>query len=69
MANEELEQKLSADIERELPAFAEACRSKEDNLIFHQDAFAADLDLPELLLLGKAVKYAGLRKKTVTIVP
>jgi hypothetical protein len=35
----------------------------------HQRAFAADFDHDKLLLLGKAVKYAGRMGKEVRIIP
>jgi len=51
-----------------LPNFIEAVASKEtDTLIFHQDAFAADLQDEELVLLGAAIKFAGHQGKPITI--
>lgn len=63
------ERQLIQEIEAELPKFAEACRSDADFVAVHQDAFAARLESDELLLLGKAMKYAGLIGKEVRIVP
>lgn len=61
---------LSAEIENAIPDFARACHaSGEEVLLFQQDAFAADLSDTELLLLGKAIKYAGIHRKILTIVP
>jgi len=34
----------------------------------HQDAFAADYQPEEYMLLGMAVKYAGLARKNVTAI-
>ena len=63
------ERQLIHEIEAELPKFAEACRSGADFVAMHQDAFAPGLQSDELLLLGKAIKYAGLVGKEVRIVP
>jgi hypothetical protein len=61
---------LIAQIERELPDFASACKSKAtDFVIMHQDSFAPELGSNELVLLGKAIKYAGLLQKEVRIIP
>ena len=37
-------------------------------LIIHQDAFAADYQDAEYVLLGKAIKYAGIFGKEVHII-
>jgi hypothetical protein len=51
-----------------LPNFIGAVASKEaEKLIFHQDAFAADLQDEELVLLGAAMKFAGHHGKTIMI--
>jgi hypothetical protein len=60
---------LKAEVERKLPEFVNACESETDFVIMHQDAFAAELDSDELVLLGKAIKYAGLVRKEVRIIP
>jgi hypothetical protein len=65
----ERERELIDDVRKELPAFVEACVSKTDMVLMHQYAFGAGLDRDELLLLGKAIKYAGLAGKEVRIVP
>ena len=53
-------------VSQRLPNFIEAVASKEtDTLIFHQDAFAADLQNEELVLLAAAIKFA-LTKLTVS---
>lgn len=63
------EKELIADIESTLPEFVKACNSDQTNaVILHQDAFAEDLQEHEFLLLGKAIKYAGLAKKDITII-
>ena len=55
---------LRATVEKFLPDFAKtvqsAARQKLDNIILHQDAFAAGFDTDEYTLLGCAIKYAGL---------
>ena len=53
----------------ELPGFVEACRADADFVVLNQEAFAPMLGTAELLLLGKAIKYAGLVGKEVRIVP
>ena len=66
----ERERELIEEIRRELPAFVEACDVKNtDFVLMHQDAFAPKLGSNELLLLGKAIKYAGLIGKEVRIIP
>lgn len=60
--------RLQAEIEKDLPDFARAVRSASDAVTIHQDSFAADLQPSELILLGKAVKYAGLLGKNVQII-
>ena len=72
MADNELdrERHLIEEIERDLPEFAAACRTTKANfVIMHQDAFAPKFGTEELLLLGKAIKYAGVTGKEVRIVP
>lgn len=54
-------------VELTLPEFAEAVKAEGQALIFHQDAFAADYQLSELLALGAAVKYAGMHGKQIVI--
>jgi hypothetical protein len=36
--------------------------------MLHQDAFAADYQEDEYMLLGMAIKYAGLRGKEVRVI-
>lgn len=54
-------------IESKLPEFVNAVHSDVDNLILHQDAFAADYQEEEYALLGKAIKYAGIFGKNIII--
>ena len=71
MPDEELMEKeaaLVAEVERLLPGFVNSCRAKADVVIIHQDAFAADYQDHEYALLGKAIKFAGLRGKDVHII-
>ena len=63
------ESQLIATIERELPDFAKACRSTDnDTVAMHQDAFAADYQDDEYKLLGMAIKFAGICGKQVHII-
>src|SRR5436190_1144702 len=62
---------LRATIEHYIPEFARAVASARqgnaDVLMLHQDAFAAGYHDDEYMLLGMALKYAGLSGVTVTI--
>lgn len=64
----EKERTLVAEIETVLPEFARACREGADAVIIHQDAFAADYQDQEYVLLGKAIKFAGLHGKEVRVI-
>ena len=64
----EKEASLAAEVERILPDFVSSCRDKSGVVIIHQDAFAADYQDHEYALLGKAIKFAGLRGKEVRII-
>jgi hypothetical protein len=71
MSAEELREKESAlktKIERLLPDFAKSCRGDSDVVLLHQDSFAADYQHDEYVLLGMAIKYAGLYGKEVRII-
>jgi sulfite reductase beta subunit-like hemoprotein len=71
MTNEERMQRESALIEtirQQLPDFARMCASDVETVILHQDAFAADYQEDEYMLLGMAIKYAGLRGKEVRVI-
>ncbi len=60
---------LITTIERELPDFARACRSTDNDAVaMHQNAFAADYQDEEYKLLGMAIKFAGICGKEVHIV-
>jgi len=59
---------LAAEIMRLLPDFAKACRGNKELLIIHQDSFAADYQVEEFVLLGKAIKFAGLHGREVRII-
>jgi hypothetical protein len=59
---------LRQEITHSLPDFAAACESDAEVVLIQQGAFAGNYDDPEYLLLGKAIKYAGLCGKNVTIV-
>jgi hypothetical protein len=54
--------------ERSFPEFAKACADDAELVLLHQDAFAADYQEDEYMLLGMAIKYAGLRGKEVRVI-
>lgn len=58
-------------VETEIPDFVDGIKAmKEKNgteLIIHQDAFGADYQHDEMILLGSAIKYAGIHGITITI--
>jgi hypothetical protein len=71
MTNDERMQRessLIATIRKKLPDFAKACADDTQLVLLHQDAFAADYQEDEYLLLGMAIKYAGLRGKEVRVI-
>ena len=68
-----------ATVEHYLPEFAkgvkkatkEATKSAQEEqpmMVLHQDAFAAGYHKDEYILLGLAIKYAGLHNVAVTII-
>ena len=59
---------LQAEVERQLPDFVQLVRNHEVAIVLHQDAFAADYQDHEFVLLGKAIKYAGIFGREVRIV-
>ncbi len=66
----ERERLLIQEVEALVPAFVEACRNEEaDFVIMSQDAFAPEYGSLELVLLAKAIKYAGIVGKELRIVP
>lgn len=62
------ESKLIATIRKKLPEFAKACADDTELVLPHQEAFAADYQDDEYLLLGMAIKYAGMRGKEVRVI-
>jgi hypothetical protein len=58
---------LVSTIQKALPDFAAACASDVEEVVLHQDAFAADYQEGEYLLLGMAIKFAGLSGKAVRV--
>ena len=71
MTNDERMQRessLIATIRRKLPEFAKACADDTEQVLLHQDAFAPDYQEDEYVLLGMAIKYAGLRGKEVRVI-
>ena len=71
MTNDERMQRessLIATIRRKLPDFAKACADDTELVLLHQDSFAADYQDDEYVLLGMAIKYAGLRGKEVRVI-
>jgi hypothetical protein len=64
---------LEATIERYLPEFVavikkSAADSEESSVVLHQDAFCAGYDDDEYMLLGMAIKYAGMHDVTLNII-
>jgi len=71
MTNEERMQReshLIATVRKKLPDFARMCADDVEHVLLHQDAFAADYQEDEYMLLGMAIKYAGLRGKEVRVI-
>jgi hypothetical protein len=69
--NPEIEKRITElknDIKKYLPMLKLHVLSQQDFVIFHQDAFAADYQDHEYLLLGKAIKYFGLQRKEIRII-
>jgi hypothetical protein len=62
------ESSLIATIRKKLPEFVKACAEDTELVLLHQDSFAADYQDDEYLLLGMAIKYAGLRGKEVRVI-
>ena len=62
------EREFKESFEQQLPDFVRMCSDAIDEVVFHQDAFAADYQDREFCLLGRAIKYAGLLGKTVRII-
>jgi hypothetical protein len=62
------EANLIATIRAKLPEFARMCADDTERVLLHQDAFAADYQEDEYMLLGMAIKYAGLRGKEVQVI-
>jgi sulfite reductase beta subunit-like hemoprotein len=62
------ESSLIATIRKKLPDFARMCADDTELVMLHQDAFAADYQEDEYMLLGMAIKYAGLRGKQVRVI-
>lgn len=66
---------LRATVKKYLPNFArgvaeiagQAKGEQDSTMVLHQDAFGADYQDDEYLLLGMAVKYAGLHGVSVTV--
>ena len=62
------ESSLIATIKQKLPDFAKMCADESELVMLHQDALAADYQEHEYMLLGMAIKYAGLRGKEVRVI-
>ena len=66
LSQETLREKLMAEV----PDWVGECEDSTANVILmHQSALGADHRQSEIELLGWAIKYAGMRGKTVTVVP
>jgi hypothetical protein len=64
----ERESMLVRTIQKLLPEFVNACEDAAEEVVLHQDAFAAEYQDDEYKLLGMAIKYAGLCGKDVRVV-
>ena len=62
------EPSLIATIRKKLPEFAKACADDTEQVLLHQDAFAADYQEDQYTLLGMAIKDAGLCGKEVRVI-
>jgi hypothetical protein len=62
------ESHLIATIKKQLPEFAKACAVDSNMVVLHQDSLAVDYQEEEYVLLGMAIKYAGLRGKEVRVI-
>jgi len=62
------ESKLITTIREQLPDFVNACAGDEAVVLIHQDAFAGEYQEEEYALLGKAIKYAGLKGKEIRVI-
>ena len=71
MTNEERMQResnLIATMRKKLPDFARMHADGVEHLLLHRDAFAAAYQEAAHMLLGMAIKYAGLRGKEVRVI-
>jgi hypothetical protein len=71
MTNDERIQReanLIATIRTKLPDFAKMWADDTEQVLLHQDAFAADYQDDKYMLLGMAIKFAGLRGKEVRVI-
>jgi len=60
-------EKLTNFLETKLPDLKEVIdNSDSKDILIHQDAFAADYQDDEYVLLGSVIKYAGLKGITIT---
>jgi len=65
---EDRAKRLVKIVEDLFPDFVHACQKKDARaIIIHQDAFAADYQNNEYILLGMAIKYAGMHSKEIRI--
>lgn len=56
-------QEIIKQVESKIPDFADMIKKNNgEAMIIHQDAFCADYDTEELMLLGMAIKYAGMKE-------
>ena len=60
---------LQRDVEAALPDFVAMVRAGgAEAIVVHQDSFAADYQDEEFVLLGKAIKYAGIFGREIHII-
>ena len=62
------EEEIVRLVTEHIPRWREACDNPgADTVVLQQRAFGSSAD--ELFLIALAIKYAGMKKKTVTIAP
>lgn len=61
------EAELRRLVEDRLPEMKRLIEAKGGGVVMHQDAFAADYQIEEFILLGMCIKYIGLSGKVITI--
>lgn len=62
------DQTIVTIVEKQLPGWKQACENRDaDTVLLTQAAFGHSAK--EVFLLAAAIKYAGMKQKTVTVIP